>query len=640
VWLVELAALADPALVPQTVASALGIKEEAGRSLTQTLVDYLTPRHLLLVLDNCEHLLDACARLADTFLRGCPKMRVLATSREGLGIAGELTYIVPSLSLPDPKRDNTPELLSPFEAVRLFIERAQFHQPQFAVTNQNAPALASVCHRLDGIPLAIELAAARVRAMPVEQIEQRLDQRFRLLTGGSRTALPRHQTLRSLIDWSYDLLNEGEKALLCRLSVFAGGWTLEAAEQVCAGGAVEEWEVLDLLTSLADKSLVVYQEECGSARYRLLETVRQYARDRLLDSAEGATCRDRHLAHFVAVAEEAEPNLRGAEQKVWLDRLEAKHDNLRSALEWGATTAPDAALHLAAALVTFWYRRSHLSEARTQLQRAVLHPDVEQKTVVRAKALGDAAAFAALRRDFAEARRWAEEGLEIAEEMKVPHLIAMLLSDVGRVADMQGDYLLGREFYERSLAAYREMEDLRGIATTLGNLGQIHRCLRDLSEAERYYEESLALARQMQDDLYVGWALGSLGHTKLRQGDRRKADEFFRESLAISQSLGITFQVLESVEAVGFLAAAQGQWQRAVRLWGATGAQKAAIGADPEPYEQEDYQRDLSAARAALGENTFDATWQEGRAMTLEQAIELALEEHSREPGGCGSGET
>ena len=321
-WLVELAPLADPNLVAQTLAGVLNVKEEPGKPILTALSESLKTKHLLLLLDNCEHLLDASAKLADTLIRQCPGVQILASSREALGIAGELTYRVPSLSLPDPKQVQTPESLSLFEAVQLFIERALFQQSTFAVTNANAPALASICQRLDGIPLAIELAAARVRSLSVEDINSKLDQRFRLLTGGSRTALPRQQTLRSLIDWSYDLLSNAEKALLCRLSVFAGGWTLESAESVCSGDVVEDWEVLDLLSSLCDKSLVVSEPSGSSTRYRFLETVRQYARDRLVESGEGETFRGRHLSHFLALGEEAEPQLRGSEQVIWLDRLE------------------------------------------------------------------------------------------------------------------------------------------------------------------------------------------------------------------------------------------------------------------------------------------------------------------------------
>jgi predicted ATPase len=358
VWLVELAALADPTLVPQTVASALGVREQPVRPLTETLVDYLQPKVLLLILDNCEHLLTASAQLANALLRSCPRLRMLASSRQGLGIAGERTYRVPSLSLPQPRPLPPVERLTDYEAVRLFVERAVFTQPSFAITDQNAPAVAQVCERLDGIPLAIELAAARVKALPVEKLNERLDDMFRLLTGGSRTALPRQQTLRALIDWSYDLLSEPERALLRRLSAFAGGWTLEAAEAVGVGEGVEEWEVLDLLTSLVEKSLVLYEEREGEGRYRLLETVRQYARDRLLESEEGEAVRTRHLEFF----------LHWAEQGPGLERLETEHDNLRAALAWsGAQRQGDVGLRLGGAMGGFWHVRGYWTEGRERL---------------------------------------------------------------------------------------------------------------------------------------------------------------------------------------------------------------------------------------------------------------------------------
>ncbi len=387
VWLVELAALSDPALVPQSVASVFGLKEEPGRPILQTLGDYLRSRRLLLALDNCEHLRSACAELAGSLLRQCSQVRILASSREGLGIAGEQIYRVPSLSLPDPHGSESVESLLASEAARLFLDRALLQRADFTLTGKSAGALAQICCRLDGIPLAIELAAARVRSLSVGEIRAGLDDRFRLLTGGSRTALPRQRTLRSLLDWSSDLLTGAEQALLQRVSVFASGWTLAAAEEVCsdcglriadcglgdgtpepghsairppasrvpAQSAIEEWKILDLLTSLCDKSLVVAEQRQGATRYRLLETVRQYARDRLLEGGDGATWRERHLAHYLALAEEFEPQLRGPEQTEWLERQEAEHDNERAALQLGLESedGADAGLRLAGALAWF-----------------------------------------------------------------------------------------------------------------------------------------------------------------------------------------------------------------------------------------------------------------------------------------------
>ena len=335
VWVVELASLSDPDLVPQETASVLGVREGQSGSLMDTLLNYLKSRGMLLMLDNCEHLIDACRTLADTLLRSCPNLKILAASREALGIAGERAWRVPSLSLPDPQNLETlkASTLTQYEAVRLFIDRAVAVQSSFAVTERNASALAQLCHRLDGIPLALELAAARAKVLSVEEISARLDDRFRLLTGGSRTALPRQQTLRSAIDWSYNQLSEKERVLFNRTSVYMGGWTLAAAEAICAGGEIEEYNILDLLTSLVDKSLVVTKEEEGRTRYYLLETVRQYARDKLLESGEGVDLRNHHLEWYLDLAERSEPGLRGPDQVEWQKRLEIEHDNLRTALE-------------------------------------------------------------------------------------------------------------------------------------------------------------------------------------------------------------------------------------------------------------------------------------------------------------------
>ncbi|HEV2741795.1 MAG TPA: hypothetical protein VGV91_01430 [Rubrobacter sp.] len=334
VRLVELAPLADPSLVPQAVGSTLGVREQPGRSPTETLSDYLRPKKALIILDNCEHLVEACAELAETLLRSCPKLRVLATSREALGITGEVAWPVPSLSLPDLRRLPEIEGLPRNEAIRLYLERTAAVKPSFALTEQNAPLVARVCYQLDGIPLAIELAAARAKVLSVEQIADRLDDSFRLLSAGGRTVSPRHSTLQAAMDWSHELLSDEEQVLFRRLSVFAGGFTLEAAESACAGEDLGGDEVLGLLSHLVDKSLVVAWERDEQMRYRLLETVRQYGRDKLRGSGEDAELGRRHAAFFVTLAEEAERERSGPDQARWLVRLEAEHDNVRAALSW------------------------------------------------------------------------------------------------------------------------------------------------------------------------------------------------------------------------------------------------------------------------------------------------------------------
>ncbi|MGH8800652.1 MAG: ATP-binding protein, partial [Casimicrobiaceae bacterium] len=361
VWFVELAPIADPQLVPQAVASVLGVKEEAGRPVAEALVKYGRDRRSLLVLDNCEHLVQACAELVRQLLEAGPHLRILASSREHLAVAGEVTYPVPSLAVPDPSSTMALTTLTRFAAVRLFAERASSAQPTFEVTAHNAAAVVDICHRLDGIPLAIELAAARVRALSVQTIGERLGERFRLLTGGDRTAQPRQQTLRALIDWSYNLLTEPERALLRRLAVFAGGWTLVAAEAIGAGGDLDQDQVLDVLTRLVEKSLVAVEPE--GQRYRLLETVREYSREQLEKSGEGGDVRSRHLAFYMALAEQARSQLDGPEQGVWLARLDLERENILLAHAW-CDRAPDGAalgLRLVESMRPYWFSRGLLA---------------------------------------------------------------------------------------------------------------------------------------------------------------------------------------------------------------------------------------------------------------------------------------
>jgi predicted ATPase/DNA-binding winged helix-turn-helix (wHTH) protein len=628
VWLVELAPVADPVLVPQTVAAALGLKEQPGKSLTQTLIEYLASKQVLLLMDNAEHLLAACAQLADEVLRQCPHLVLLATSREGLGIAGEVTYRVPSLSIPDPKQDTTPEQLSHYESVRLFVERVQLHLPQFTVTRQNAPALASVCYRLDGIPLALELAAARARSMSVEEVNRGLDQRFRLLTSRSRTGLPRHQTLRSLIDWSYDLLHEAEKALLRRLSVFAGGWTLEAAEAVCAGDGVDEEGVLDILTSLVDKSLVGNEERNGATRYRLLETVRQYAREQLRESDDEARWQSRHLAHFIAVAEEAEPQLKGPDQQTWLERVEAEHDNLRSALAWSSTAGGDAAggMRLAGAFWWFWYVRAYFGEGRRWLS-ALLATVPESETVVtRAKALTGAGAMAYRQGDYPAARTLHEESLAIKRARGDRLGTAGSLNNLGALAYDEGNYAAARGFFEESLAIARELGDRWRTANFLSNLGSVAYEEGDYAAARTLHEESLQIQRELGARQSIAMTLSNLGVVAFEQGDYAAARTLQEESLAIRRELGERWGIARSLEELAHVALAAALPGRAARIWGAAERLREETGSPLSPRERTHSDPQVAAARSAMGDGSaFDSAWQEGRAMTIEQAIEYAL---------------
>ncbi len=676
IWLVELAALAEPGLVPQTVANALGLKERQGGSLTQTINEYLASRHLLLVLDNAEHLLPACAQLTDVILRQCAQVVIVVTSRERLGIAGELTYRVPSLSVPDPRVDATPEGLSAYESARLFIERARLQRPHFVVTAQNASALASVCQRLDGIPLAIELAAPRVRSMSMEEVNRRLDQRFGLLTGGSRTALPRHRTLRAMIDWSYDLLSEAEQALLCRLSVFSGGWTLDAAEQVCVGEGVDDVQLLDLLTSLADKNLVVADEQDAATRYRLLETVSAYANERLRQDYREAPWRNRHLTYFVAMAEDAEKEIALGDQRAGLDRTGGEYDNLRGALTWASSADENASLglRLAAALWRFWSFRGYLSEGRGRLVEQLASPwDADPIAMkARARALNGAGVIAERQGDYSASRQFHEASLAIQRDRGDRPGIAASLCNLGNVCVGTGDYGAARSFYEQSLAIYRDLDDRRGIANLLSNMGVVIADLGDFFAARAVHEECLALRRELGDQWGTAASLANLALVARNNDDPGAAVGLYEASLAIYQEVGDRRQTARcrremalvlcdqgdylsaltlikgsldiflelgdqrgTAEALGGLAYAFSfdRSGKAALLWGAAERLRELIGAPQDPNARPRVERQVLAARTALGDDTaFDLAWQGGRAMSLERIVRHALEHEESSP--------
>jgi predicted ATPase/class 3 adenylate cyclase len=654
VWFVDLAPLADPELVPQTVAAALGLQEAPGCPPAERLQDYLKPRHLLLILDNCEHLIDASAQLAHALLQCCPQVRVLATSREALGIAGERSHHVPPLSLPDARQLPALEQLTQYEAVRLFMERAVAVLPSFQVTDENARAVAEVCQRLDGIPLAIELAAARMRALPVEKFNERLDDMFRLLTGGSRTALPRQQTLRALIDWSYDLLSEPERVLLRCLSVFTGGWNLEAAEAVCSGEGIQEGEVLDLLSSLVEKSLVVYegQEGAGSAegasdpsgapkrqgqgsrseatqgggRYRLLETVRQYSRDRLLEAAAVETARERHRDFFLQLAERAETKLRGSEQLVWLQRLDREHDNMRAALEWcgSADGEGEAGLQLATALWWFWIMRNHFSEGRQWLEEALLRGG-DASSSLRARALAAAAMLAEHGGDGTAAERLDEEALRLARETGEQWVVAWVLVMLGMGANERRDFERATLLGEESLAIARAVGDRWLIAAPLLLLGMAARLQGDYEAATKLLAESRALLREVGDRWWSAIALINLGAMATARGDYGQAAARAREGMALCREMADKRGIVWCFHTLAEAAAGQGRAERAVRLLGAADVLREASGSSLPLGFRTARERTLGEMRTALGEEAFTAAWAEGRAMTLDQAICAAL---------------
>ena len=665
VWLVEVAPLSEGALVPQVVAGTLGVHEQSERSLLEGLIDALSDKEMLLILDNCEHLIDAAARLTDTLLDSCPRLRVLATSREPLRVTGEPGWLVPSLSAPAAQRSLTVEELEGYESARLFADRASKRHPGFELTPDNATAVAQVCAGLEGIPLAIELAAARIGMLSVEQISERLEHSLKVLTGGERTADHRHQTLRAALDWSYELLNEPEQVLFRRLSAFAGGLTLEAAESVGAGGGIEEEDVLEILSHLVDKSLVVAEENWErGARYRLLEPVRQYAREKLRVSGEAEAIGRQHAEFFLALAEEAEPELSKPQQAKWLDRLEAEHDNLRAALSWALEREIDLGPRMAGALCRFWHTRGYLSEGRMYLEEAVARSDVVTATV-RAKALDGLGWIAEPQGDYERARVAYEESLELYRSSNDRRGVANALGDLGSLALDRGDYARATSLLKESLTLHRELGSIEEVVGVLNGLGVLASANGDRERSVWYFREALALSRGSGSVRKNAVSLGNLGITMLVHGDTEQATALLEESLALFQDIGDSSNIAiglmhsalaaltqgdhervkalseeslkllqkaedkqhipDCLEIMAGGAGAQGRAQRAARLWGAAEAMRKDIGVPLQPEDRKLLDPYLATARSSLGEAVWQATLAEGRAMMPEQAIEYAL---------------
>jgi len=510
VWLVELAPLADPRLVPLAVASVLGVKENPGHPAAEALLHTVKDRKLLLILDNCEHLLNACAGLAAQLLQAGPQVQILASSRQPLHVAGETGLAVPPLAVPNPDQTIVLADLEQSEAASLFLDRALSARPSFHLTEQHAAVVANICRRLDGIPLAIELAAARVRAISVENIAARLNDRFSLLTHGDSTALPRQQTLRALIDWSFELLTQQERALLRRLSVFAGGWTLEAAEAVGANGDVSRADVLGLLANLVDKSLVTLEAE--GERYQLLETVRQYAQERLDESGEGDSARSRHLDFFLALAEQASSQLVGPDQGAWLARLAGDAENLFAAHAWcdRVDGGGELGLRLVFAVKLYLFYRGPLTLLHRVTLEAVARPGAQGRTRARCRALHTAGQVDFLMGRYREAQGYLEESLSIAIQIGDRDRAAMVLKELGGVSTGLGDLAKARVYLEQALNLARQLENKRALAAAVNSLAQLDRMEGELDTAERLYEQVLTLARELEDQESIAIGLLNL----------------------------------------------------------------------------------------------------------------------------------
>jgi non-specific serine/threonine protein kinase len=671
--LVELASVADAALVPQALAAAFAVREAPGVPLLATLQEALAPRRLLLILDNCEHLIDTCADLAARLLAACPGLCILATSREPLRVPGERQWWVPPLPLPEAAAPATPEALAGVAAVDLFMERARARRPDFALTARNAPAVARVCRRLDGLPLAIELAATRVTMMSVEEIAARLDDRFRLLGVGSRTALPRQQTLRATIDWSHDLLSAEERRVFSRLSVFAGSFTLDAAEAVCGGreegrgkraeggpgagsgergsGRDEQEEapahsgesrpptrpsslftlpsVLDLIGRLVEKSLVMMEEQQGEVRYRLLETLRAYGAERLHATEEAAEIHRRHLDWYAALAVRAELGMAGPDQDSWLARLDLENDNLHAAMEWSRAAGElEEGLHLASALWRFWAVRGYLSTGRRRLRQLLEAADARPGSVtarVRAPALNAAGILARHQGDYREAAALWEAGLALWREIGDRQGEAAALNNLGSAASDHGDAERATALYEESLALWREADDAWGIATALTNLALAAHAGGDDARATTLLEESLDLRRRLGDKERIAESLNILGRVTRSTGDVARAEALHAESLRLRWEVRDLMRMPYCLEGLAAVASLRGQLPRAARLFGAAEALRAVTGSPLPPAQRADYEQRVAAVRAGLDTATCAAAWSEGAAMSPEQAMAYAL---------------
>jgi predicted ATPase/DNA-binding XRE family transcriptional regulator len=625
VWLVELAGVADPALVPAAVAGVLGVSEHAGQPIEQVLSNAIRARHLLLVLDNCEHVLNSCAGLVDTLLRHCANLRVLATSREPLGVAGEVTRIVPPLSLPD--RSAATDMLAS-TAVQLFVERAKAVQTELRVDDETGPLLASICRRLDGIPLALELAAARLGGLSIYQLSEHLESNLGLLASRSRIGMSHHHTLRATLQWSLDLLDEQERRLFRRLAVFAGGWSVSLAEEVCAALADgEPADMLDLLSRLVDKSMVVLEVRAQASRYRMLEPVRQYALELLESSGELATYRARHAAALLELAEEGEAHLSGSLEVASLDRLEVEHANCRAALGWLVGQQDGSgALRLATVLWRFWERRGFQREGRAWLEQALaLSSGLEGPLDARGRALNALANMHWAAGDMDAAMPLAEEALRASRDS--PRGTAWAYINLGMVAYYQADAERAIGYLEESLSPGQTAGDMPLLSLALSCLGRVLLWAHGPSDPRAVVclEESLAVAQRAESRHAISQALGGLAELAARRGDLDVAVGRWRDALTLRWELRDQRGIATSIERLAQLAAALGEVQRAAWLWGAAEACRDSIGLRFRHDEALDHARLVATAAASSSRTDFDANWTAGAQATLDHVVATAL---------------
>jgi predicted ATPase/class 3 adenylate cyclase len=666
-YFVSLATLTEAELLLPAVAEALGVRETAEQPLGENLKDYLSDRHLLLVLDNFEQVLGAAPAVTE-LVAGAPRLKVLATSRAPLGLYGEHEYAVPPLSVPDVKHLPDLKSLSQYEAVRLFIERAKSVKVDFEVSDENAPAVAEICVRLDGLPLAIELAAARIKMLPPKAMPQRLGNRLKLLTGGARDLPERQRTLRATIEWSFALLDEGEQVLFGRLAVFSGGRTLEAIEAICDAEGDLPVDTFDGVSSLLDKSLLRQEEgPNGEPRFVMLETVHEFAREKLRQSGEAEEIKRAHAEFFLTLAEEANSQLKGANQLEWLERLEAEHDNMRAALSWTSERKEaEVALRLGGALWLFWFVRGYPSEGRRWLQEALaidghVSPESRAMALVGAGALAldqgaldlaqeafeeglellahEEASEAKLwllsylglvaweREELGQAREFFEEQLALSPKMSDTWWLAHSLHFLALVPYSLGDYERATELYEESMDLFREQGAKHSLAYCLSDLAMVVYSQGDLGRAAQLTEEGIALQRELGARGDVAFGLCSLGWIALLQDYLGRAAELYREGLSVAWDIGMNPTVQSALEGFACVAGEKGDAERAARLWGAAQVLLEAKGIPRDTDFLEEADARISTVRLGMGKEAWEEAWRKGRAMTLVEAVSYALEE-------------
>jgi non-specific serine/threonine protein kinase len=639
VYFVDLALLRDPALVPSMIARSLGVHETGDEPLIEGVERHLSRRSLLLVLDNFEQLMPAAPTVA-ALLHACPRLKVLVTSRAALRLSGEHELPVPPLACPDPRHLPDVDALTRYEAVALFIQRAQAVRPDFQATTANAAVIAELCARLDGLPLAIELAAARVKLLSPQALLARLSNRLALLTGGARDRPARQQTLRGTIDWSYELLDPDAQVLFTQLAVFVGGATLDSIEAVCDGGergtghgasGTPAHSALDLVGSLVDESLLRQVDSgTGEPRFDMLETIREYALERLEAGGEADRLRERHARHFLDIVEAAEAGIKGPAQHAWLERLELEDDNARAALRWAIEHRQAAlALRLAGALGPFWQLRDRLTEGQHWLEQA-LALGADDAGAVRAKALNAAGGLTFLRGDHDRAAAWQQESLDLWRQLGDTAGVAAALHNLARAVHYQEQYEQAARLLHECLALWRELGDRRGLASSLNSLGVLRRNQGDLAGARALYEESLALHRELQDLWGQALLLNNLARVTRDSGDLTQTRTLCLESLDLFVGLGDRHGVTWVVSNLAIVAQRLGAWARAARLIGATESIRETLGSSPlslSPGERATYEEAISLVREELGSEPFARLQAAGRAMAFEACLDLARSE-------------